>query len=441
MPIDPNIIAGLKPAQIQLQDPMEQYGKSVALKNLMLQSDSAQRGIEDEDAQRKALIESGGDNKRYRELLANRGQYKAVQGLDKFNLETEEKRGNIDKTKQEILIKATAAHRDDLANVNDPQAAARWVTAAFQDPVLGPVVSKAGTLDQVIAKIPTDPQGFQQWKQQSALGATKFIELNKPSVHTRDLGGTSQTFSTPGLGGAPTILDSVLKTQSPESVASNATTRRGQDLTNDRAKEAHWVNDLDRGIQVNSATGETRPITAAGAPIGPKEKPLNESQAKASGLGLRAQRAHDILNGLEDSGTNTPGIIKMGAEHVPLVGGALAMGVNKLPGIMGGPSTAQQKVEQAQRDFVNAALRVESGASISPSEFENARKQYFPQPGDDKEVRDQKRRNRETEIESLTMQGGGKRPTAQPQKAPQAPADLAALSDADLLRMLGTSKR
>ena len=52
-------------------------------------------------------------------------------------------------------------------------------------------------------------------------------------------------------------------------------------------------------------------------------------------------------------------------------------------------------IEQAQRDFVNAVLREESGAAIAESEFENAIKQYFPQPGDTAEVVKQKQKNRE----------------------------------------------
>ena len=38
---------------------------------------------------------------------------------------------------------------------------------------------------------------------------------------------------------------------------------------------------------------------------------------------------------------------------------------------------------QAERNFINAVLRKESGAVISDTEFESARKQYIPQPGDD----------------------------------------------------------
>ena len=64
----------------------------------------------------------------------------------------------------------------------------------------------------------------------------------------------------------------------------------------------------------------------------------------------------------------------------------------------------EQQIEQAQRDFINAALRRESGAVISDAEFANARQQYFPQPGDSKQVIDQKRRNREMAIQGILME-------------------------------------
>lgn len=65
-----------------------------------------------------------------------------------------------------------------------------------------------------------------------------------------------------------------------------------------------------------------------------------------------------------------------------------------------------QKYDQARRDFVNAVLRRESGAVISAEEFENANRQYFPQPGDSKDVIEQKKRNRQTVIDGMTRAGG-----------------------------------
>jgi hypothetical protein len=66
-----------------------------------------------------------------------------------------------------------------------------------------------------------------------------------------------------------------------------------------------------------------------------------------------------------------------------------------------------QKFDQAQRDFVNAVLRRESGAVISESEFTNARRQYLPQPGDKPEVLKQKRRNREIERDEFIRSASG----------------------------------
>lgn len=114
------------------------------------------------------------------------------------------------------------------------------------------------------------------------------------------------------------------------------------------------------------------------------EKPLTEFQGKSLTFGTRAAEAHNILNGLEGT-YNT-------------------LSANYLPSFAN--SSEGQKAKQAQDNFVNAVLRQESGAAINASEFENARKQYFPQPGDSQAVLDQKRQNRETVIKGFSRQAG-----------------------------------
>jgi hypothetical protein len=109
-------------------------------------------------------------------------------------------------------------------------------------------------------------------------------------------------------------------------------------------------------------------------------KPLTEGQAKAVAFGTRMQNADQILNDLGLSGTNA------------IIPGANSALMNPLL------SKNQQKAVQAQRDFVNATLRRESGAVISDQEFNNAAKQYFPQVGDSKEVIEQKAKNRRIAI-------------------------------------------
>ena len=129
-------------------------------------------------------------------------------------------------------------------------------------------------------------------------------------------------------------------------------------------------------------------------------KPLTESQGKAAGFGVRTEDADAIIRSVGAGGDVQPGLIKRAAESVPFVGNALGTMANVTQ------SEDQQKVEQAQRNFINAILRRESGAVISPEEFDNARKQYFPQPGDHPGTIAQKLENRQAVIASLITESG-----------------------------------
>lgn len=159
-------------------------------------------------------------------------------------------------------------------------------------------------------------------------------------------------------------------------------------------------------VLVDKLSGTARQATGAdGAPVvagGKGPKPLNEGQAKALLFGSRMAIADELMNELAAKNKLFPNIIKQGAEGIPLVGGAAGWAANF------GATEAEQQVEQAQRDFINAVLRRESGASIAPSEFASAAKQYFPQPGDEKhpEVLRQKAAARRTAIEGMKADFG-----------------------------------
>lgn len=94
------------------------------------------------------------------------------------------------------------------------------------------------------------------------------------------------------------------KSIDPSSRLSADVTLRGQDLTDARAREAaargRWTNDLDRGVQVNMDTGETRPMTAGGAPIGPKPQPMTgavQQQVASNAVTLaKIDRAMDVAD-------------------------------------------------------------------------------------------------------------------------------------------------
>lgn len=175
-----------------------------------------------------------------------------------------------------------------------------------------------------------------------------------------------------------------------------------QEITH--ARGGDWQYDSERGGQVNKLTGEFRPVTQGGAPIGAKkgaEKAMTEGQSKANLFGGRMLESDAILNELEKAGVYRPGNIKSTAETIGRIAG---LGTDSMGGTLADAagtltnwtqSGGQQRVEQARRDFINAVLRRESGAAISPQEFVNAEKQYFPQPNDTKEQREQKRRARQ----------------------------------------------
>lgn len=69
-------------------------------------------------------------------------------------------------------------------------------------------------------------------------------------------------------------------------------------------------------------------------------------------------------------------------------------------------SPQRQKAEQSKRDFIAASLRYESGAAISPAEFDKQDKIFFPQPNEGPEVIAQKARARQRVIESFQIGAG-----------------------------------
>lgn len=71
-----------------------------------------------------------------------------------------------------------------------------------------------------------------------------------------------------------------------------------------------------------------------------------------------------------------------------------------------GADPERQMAEAAQRDFIAATLRYESGAAIPPSEFESQRATYFPQPGDSPETIALKASLRQNAIDALRVSAG-----------------------------------
>lgn len=119
-------------------------------------------------------------------------------------------------------------------------------------------------------------------------------------------------------------------------------------------------------------------------------------QHKAALFGQRMQQAEGVFGKLTEQGYDPTGV-SAGAQRTTVFG----IGV---PERLKSGEFKQQ--EQAERNFLNAVLRRESGAAISESEFDSGSKQYFPREGDTPEVLEQKRQNRLLAIQGLQAEAG-----------------------------------
>ncbi|MDQ3816312.1 MAG: hypothetical protein M3362_01310 [Acidobacteriota bacterium] len=122
------------------------------------------------------------------------------------------------------------------------------------------------------------------------------------------------------------------------------------------------------------------------------QKPQTEAQKQAQGYADRLKDANDIFNSIQGE------ITKFGKYNYALQ--------RKLPNWAPGKNSTIQQQEQAERNFINAVLRKESGAQVNKDEFKNYQIQYFPQPGDSQKVLDQKKANRERAMTNLYRDAG-----------------------------------
>lgn len=146
-----------------------------------------------------------------------------------------------------------------------------------------------------------------------------------------------------------------------------------------------------------------------------QEKPepdLKADQSLAAGYGRRMEQAEEVFSKLGDQGYNR-------ADRTESL-------KTLLPNELQGEQLRTQN--QAERNFINAVLRRESGAAISENEFKSAEQQYFDRPGDTPEIKAQKKANREQVKESMKIGAGrawDKVPLIRPAPVQNKPAELA----------------
>jgi hypothetical protein len=405
MPIDASIPLGVRPFQVE--NPVNQLAKVMQIQSLQqdgqmnrLKMDEYQRSVTDATEMRNAL--SAPDADPYK-VLIQRGKVKEATDFLKG-------KADVDKTGAETEAKKLeAAHRrlDFVSQVfgavkNNPtlQTANQALDMLEQNGIFPP--DKIATWRANAAANPGSIQQFAEQAFQSGLAAKDQL----PKFQTNNIGGQTVTQQFDPVTGKVLGQTALQNTQSPDNAATNArsaadaaagrsVTMRGQDLVDARSRDSNQAGRVPAGYRM---TADNTLEFIPGGPADPnaaKRAAPTEFQGKAGMFGNRAQEADKIITDLEgkysSGGINT----KQALGRTPLIGGGLEAAGNLAL------SVESQKAEQAQRDFVNAVLRLESGAAISQGEFDNARKQYFRQPGDSDAVVKQKAQNRKTAIQGL----------------------------------------
>jgi hypothetical protein len=153
---------------------------------------------------------------------------------------------------------------------------------------------------------------------------------------------------------------------------------------NGEKKAMQWDYKAQRWTPVDGAGGSGEPPTNPYS-LGNK---TTEAQSKDATYAERMHSAERIFR--------EPGVVEAALSVPQRTMGAIPGAGNFMV------SKEYQKFDQAQRNFINATLRRESGAVISDDEFANAKLQYFPQPGDGTEKLAQKQQNRIDAIKGIS---------------------------------------
>lgn len=402
MALDPNII--LQAKGVQLDSPLDTYARVAQVQTARNQNRIADMAFADKartqaaDSSLAQLLAAGKSGEDIVSGLASGGFGSQALAYQKTAQEQKKAAADLKKLDADTLeaqSKAAKASFDSIAStLGSLQAVPGGANPMMIQRALGHLsdigVIKPEMVDKVLASAPQDPSQIPAWLDQQRNAAMSAKEQVAARQQQQTYGETVRSNKVSEANAAGQLA-----------VSRGTLGLAQQRLSFDRQTPRGQVIQTDTGpILVDPRTGQSQPVMRDGKPVTSAKAPT-EFQGKSAAFGARAEEADKVLASL--TGKYSPSAInsKASAENIPLIGGLLGAATNKFS-----LNDSDQRAEQAQRDFINAVLRQESGAAIGASEFDNARKQYFPQPGDGKGVIEQKSKNRKLAIQGLKKNAG-----------------------------------
>jgi len=351
MPINPAIAMGVR--GIELQDPLAQYGKVMAIQGAQqqnqlaqLQMQQVQREQESTNALNRAYAEAYNpqtgevDVNKLRGSLSTGGFGSKLPGIEKGLLELGEAKSKQQKAQVDLLDSKLKQSRQFLETIdpsspNAAEAYMQWHKANHADPVIGKALEARGiTVDQSMQRIQQllqTPGGLNRLINESKLGTEKFMELNKPQLSTTDLGGKVESRTFAPLTGELKTIGTQTKTMAPGEAEriKNEGLRIGLEGRRVAVMEENNRRDADPAFQQRMAGAK-----AVGEAIAKGDVQAVQALPKVIGRAEEGMRLIDELIGKRDLKT---GQLLKGEKTHP--GFQNAVGATWLPGARFVPGT------------------------------------------------------------------------------------------------------
>ena len=400
--IDASIISGIKPFQVQQEDPLSQYGKSLTLQGLLgqqklqgIQTQAAQQGLADEQGTRQAFIAGDGDSTATRAALQKSGNYKALMAFDKSEGERKLQESTIGKNN-------AAASKSNLdAEIQQAQHGASLLQAAKDNPAAWPAVRRAFIL-QFPNKADQVPEQFDPQFLDATISMGQTIAQKLTDQRARET--QAETVRANQTREKETGRHNVVSERTAQGNLAVAQGNLGVARSNAAASvgKPFEVTNPDTGQPMlvrQDRQGNITPVEGF-QPKGMGTTKLTEDQGKATGWLVQANNAYTNMQGAmkETPGAENPGLNDvLGA--VPSFGVANAA-ANLLRG------EGRQKFLQGASSLGEALLRAATGAGVNKDEAVQKSKELTPQIGDSSAVIKQKMDSIPLYIESLKVRAG-----------------------------------
>lgn len=336
--LDPSII--LQARQPQIESPVNNLAKLMQVQGLQQQNQLGQMKMDEyrTAGERRnklaALLQGQYDTPEARESALLQGGF-----MDEATKLGTDRRANqksdleIDSSRQKLAADRYGAFKKTLGALSQRQDLNKDLVMQAGQELVAAGIIPAQMYQASIANMPDDPNALRMRLREGVVGQMapdKILEFFAPKAEKidngqqigfRDMNPNSPTYGQE-TGGAP-----IQKQQTPDSVASNETTRRGQNMTDSRARERL---EFDRGNAITDSGGPNQAGlakrygkappgyrwkedgTAEAIPGGPADIKAGESGAKAQGRkDAAALAAGNVLSAVADAkklvGLNTTG--------------------------------------------------------------------------------------------------------------------------------------